>query len=301
MRTGFHGCGAFDNAATQILETILLTALPAGNSVIRPVGQPRTVRRRRREQRPKLIPAPAVTFAELGVPAPLVAALGEDGITVPFPVQAATLPDALAGVDILGRAQTGSGKTLGFCIPLVARLAGGYTMACRPRGLVLVPTRELATQVQAVLSPLAGAMGLSVTAIFGGTPQNPQVAALRNRADLVVACPGRLADLIGQDHCHLGDVEVTVLDEADHMADLGFLPAVRRLLEATPPEGQRLLFSATLDSAVDVLARRFLTRPAQHSVDDASRRPRSSIICSPSRRPTGWRSSRPWPAVTTAC
>ena len=205
-----------------------------------------------------------------------MAALGEDGITVPFPVQAATLPDALAGVDILGRAQTGSGKTLGFCIPLVARLAGGYTMACRPRGLVLVPTRELATQVQAVLSPLAHAMGLSVAVIFGGTPQNPQVAALRNRADIVVACPGRLADLIGQDHCHLGDVEVTVLDEADHMADLGFLPVVRRLLEATPPEGQRLLFSATLDSVVDVLARRFLTRPARHSVDDAS--PPAQII-----------------------
>ena len=174
-------------------------------------------------------------------------------------------------------------------------------MACRPRGLVLVPTRELATQVQAVLSPLAGAVGLSVAAIYGGTPQNPQVAALHNRADIVVACPGRLADLIGQDHCHLGDIEVTVLDEADHMADLGFLPVVRRLLEATPPEGQRLLFSATLDSAVDVLARRFLTRPARHSVDDASPPARSSIICSPSRRPTGWRLSRPWPAVTTAC
>jgi len=149
-------------------------------------------------------------------------------------------------------------------------------MACRPRGLVLVPTRELATQVEAVLSPLAHAMGLSVAAIFGGTPQNPQVAALRNRVDIVVACPGRLADLIGQDHCHLGDVEIAVLDEADHMADLGFLPVVRRLLEATPPEGQRLLFSATLDGAVDVLARRFLTRPARHSVDDAS--PPAQII-----------------------
>ena len=200
----------------------------------------------------------------------MVAALAEDGITVPFPVQAAVLPDALAGADVLGRAQTGSGKTLAFCIPLVARLAEGYTMACRPRGLVLVPTRELATQVQAVLSPLAHAMGLSVATIFGGTPQSPQVAALRNRADIVVACPGRLADLIGQDHCHLGDVEVSVIDEADHMADLGFLPVVRRLLDATPPEGQRLLFSATLDSAVDVLARRFLTRPARHSVDGAS-------------------------------
>jgi len=252
-----------------------LTALPAEKSVLEPIGPPRTTRRRR-EQRPALIPAPVVTFADLGVPAPLVTVLGEDGITVPFPVQAATLPDALAGFDILGRAQTGSGKTLAFAIPLVARLAEGYTMACRPRGLVLVPTRELATQVEAVLSPLAHAMGLSVAAIFGGTPQSPQVAALRNRVDIVVACPGRLADLIGQDHCHLGDVEVAVLDEADHMADLGFLPVVRQLLEATPPEGQRLLFSATLDGAVDVLARRFLTRPARHSVDDAS--PPAQII-----------------------
>ena len=252
-----------------------MTAVPAEKSVVTPIGQPRTTRRRR-EQRPAPAPAAVVTFADLGVPVPLVAALGEDGITVPFPVQAATLPDALAGVDILGRAQTGSGKTLAFCIPLVARLAEGYSMACRPRGLVLVPTRELAAQVEAVLSPLARAMGLSVAAIFGGTPQNPQVAALRNRADIVVACPGRLADLIEQDHCHLGDVEVTVLDEADHMADLGFLPIVRRLLEATPPEGQRLLFSATLDGAVDVLARRFLTRPARHSVDDAA--PPAQII-----------------------
>jgi superfamily II DNA/RNA helicase len=216
------------------------------------------------------MPAGPVTFADLGVPAPLVTALAGNGITMPFPVQAAVLPDALAGADILGRAQTGSGKTLGFGIPLVARLADGYTMACRPRGLVLVPTRELATQVVAVLSPLAQAMGLSVAAVFGGTPQGPQVAALRDRADIVVACPGRLADLIEQDHCHLGDVEVSVVDEADHMADLGFLPVVRRLLDATPPEGQRLLFSATLDHAVDVLARRFLTRPARHSVDGAS-------------------------------
>ncbi len=254
-----------------------MTALPAEKSVVTPIGQPRKARRRRRHPTPPpLVTAPAVTsaepgtFADLGVPAPLVAALAAEGITVPFPVQAATLPDALAGADILGRAQTGSGKTLGFSIPLVARLADGYSMACRPRGLVLVPTRELATQVQAVLSPLAHAMGLTVATIFGGVPQNPQVAALRNRADIVVACPGRLADLIEQDHCHLGDVEVSVIDEADHMADLGFLPVVRRLLDATPPEGQRLLFSATLDSAVDVLARRFLTHPARHSVDDAS-------------------------------
>jgi superfamily II DNA/RNA helicase len=139
--------------------------------------------------------------------------------------------------------------------------------------LVLVPTRELAAQVQAVLSPLARAVGLSTAVIFGGTSQNPQVAALRDRADIVVACPGRLADLIEQGHCHLGDVEITVLDEADHMADLGFLPVVRRLLDTTPPEGQRLLFSATLDSAVDVLARRFLSQPARHAVDTVSARP----------------------------
>jgi superfamily II DNA/RNA helicase len=201
------------------------------------------------------------------VPAPLAAALAAAGINTPFPIQAAVVPDALAGADILGRGRTGSGKTLGFCIPLAARLAGGYTSAGRPRGLVLVPTRELASQVQDVLRPLAKAAGLSVATIFGGTSQRPQVTALHNRVDIIVACPGRLADLIGQGHCHLGDVEVSVVDEADHMADIGFLPAVRRLLAATPPEGQRMLFSATLDHAVDVLVRRFLDHPAEHAVD----------------------------------
>jgi superfamily II DNA/RNA helicase len=216
-------------------------------------------------------------FGELGVPGPLVSALAGAGITTPFPIQAAALPDALAGRDILGRGRTGSGKTLGFAIPLVAGLADGYTSAGRPRGLVLVPTRELANQVQAVLVPLARAMDLTVATIFGGTGQNAQVAALRNRVDIVVACPGRLADLIEQGHCHLGDVEISVLDEADHMADLGFLPVVRRLLEATPPEGQRMLFSATLDNAVDVLVRRFLTDPAVHSVDSVTAAPRAMV------------------------
>jgi superfamily II DNA/RNA helicase len=207
------------------------------------------------------------SFAEAGVPAPLIAALAATGITTPFPIQAATLPDALAGRDILGRGQTGSGKTLGFSIPLAAGLADGYTSACRPRGLVLVPTRELANQVRAVLAPLAEAVGLTVATIYGGVPQNPQVARLRGRADIVVACPGRLADLIEQGHCYLGDVEISVLDEADHMADLGFLPVVRRLLDMTPADGQRMLFSATLDAAVDVLARRFMKNPVQHDVD----------------------------------
>jgi superfamily II DNA/RNA helicase len=209
---------------------------------------------------------PAVSFAAAGVPAPLVAALAAAGITAPFPIQAAALPDALAGRDILGRGQTGSGKTLAFCLPLAAGLTDGYTSAGRPRGLVLVPTRELASQVHAVLAPLAESVGLSVATIYGGVPQKPQVAKLRDRADIVVACPGRLADLIEQGHCHLGDVEISVIDEADHMADLGFLPVVRRLLDMTPPGGQRMLFSATLDAAVDVLARRFMNRPAHHDV-----------------------------------
>jgi superfamily II DNA/RNA helicase len=231
-----------------------------------PIERSPALRREGRRSRAAL-PAHSATFASLGVPASLAAALTAAGIDTPFPIQAAVLPDALAGADILGRGRTGSGKTLAFCIPLVARLAGGHTSAGRPRGLVLVPTRELASQVRDVLRPLAKTAGLSTATIFGGTPQRPQVKALHNRVDIVVACPGRLADLIDQGHCHLGDVEVSVVDEADHMADLGFLPAVRRLLAATPPEGQRMLFSATLDNAVDVLVRRFLSHPAEHAVD----------------------------------
>jgi superfamily II DNA/RNA helicase len=216
------------------------------------------------------VPATDATFASLGVPAPLVTVLDGDGIAAPFPIQSAVLPDALAGRDILGRAKTGSGKTLGFSLPMVARLAGAATAAGRPRGLVLVPTRELATQVQLVLTPLAHAMGLRVATVYGGVSYRPQINALQRRTDVLVACPGRLADLIGQGHCDLGGVEVTVIDEADQMTDLGFLPIVRRLLEATPDDGQRMLFSATLDGAIDVLARRFLNDPAHHWVDSNS-------------------------------
>jgi superfamily II DNA/RNA helicase len=207
----------------------------------------------------------------------VVGVLTDVGITTPFPIQAATLPDALAGRDVLGRGRTGSGKTIAFSIPLVTALAEGHTMACRPRGLVLVPTRELASQVQAVLAPLAQAMELTVVTIFGGTPQSRQVAALRARTDIVVACPGRLADLIEQGHCQLGDVEISVIDEADHMADLGFLPVVSRLLKATPPDGQRMLFSATLDKDVDVLVRRFLSEPARHAVDSVAAAPAAMV------------------------
>jgi superfamily II DNA/RNA helicase len=240
-------------------------------------GRPQSARTQQRPARPTdfsdakpTVPPSNATFAELGVPARLLAVLADAGINSPFPIQAATLPDALAGRDILGRGRTGSGKTLGFSIPMVARLADGHTAAGRPRGLVLVPTRELASQVRAVIEPLARAVDLTVTSIYGGTRQNPQVAALRRRVDIVVACPGRLADLIEQGHCDLGDVEISVLDEADHMADLGFLPVVKRLLDSTPPDGQRMLFSATLDGAVDVLARRFLTDPVRHAVDSAA-------------------------------
>lgn len=212
------------------------------------------------------------TFLELGVPAEIAAALSESGKTTPFPIQRDTLADSLAGRDLLGRGRTGSGKTIAFAIPLVARLAasGSRRRAGLPRGLVLAPTRELATQISATVTPLADAVGLRVTTVFGGVSQRPQEQALRGGVDIVVACPGRLEDLITQKIVRLNAVEVTVLDEADHMADLGFLPAVTRLLQATPAGGQRLLFSATLDRGIDTLARRFLVDAVSHEVDGAS-------------------------------
>jgi superfamily II DNA/RNA helicase len=210
------------------------------------------------------------TFAALGVPAPLIGALAARGITDPFPIQINTLPDTLAGRDVLGRGKTGSGKTLAFSIPLVARLASAKRVPARPTGLVLAPTRELATQITATLEPLAAVSGLKVTTIFGGVPQGRQVAALRSGVDIVVACPGRLDDLMRQRVISLDAVDITVLDEADHMADLGFLPVVTRILAATPATGQRLLFSATLDNDVDKLVKRFLHNHVSHSVDEAN-------------------------------
>ena len=216
-------------------------------------------------------------FAALGVPPRLLAALTAQHITSPFPIQTATLPDTLAGRDVLGRGRTGSGKTLAFGLPLVARLteSGTPRTARRPRALVLVPTRELANQVHATLEPLATAAGLRSTVVFGGVGQNPQVSKLRQGVDVLIACPGRLEDLIGQGHCDLGAVEVTVLDEADHMADMGFLPGVKRLLDRTPKRGQRMLFSATLDNGVDVIVRRYLDAPVTHSVDSVTAPPPS--------------------------
>ncbi|GAA3196549.1 hypothetical protein GCM10010532_014530 [Dactylosporangium siamense] len=226
----------------------------------------------------RLIPSSSsATFADLGVPAPLVAVLAANGVTEPFPIQTATLPDAIGGRDVLGRGRTGSGKTYAFVLPVLIRLAASRTRnprrPGRPRALVLVPTRELATQVEAAMAPLAQALSLRTQVVFGGVGANPQISALRAGVDVLVACPGRLDDHVRSGHARLDDIEVTVLDEADHMADLGFLPVVRRLLDATPSNAQRLLFSATLDAGVDVLVRRYLTDPVTHSVDPVSAPP----------------------------
>lgn len=207
------------------------------------------------------------TFADLGVSRPVIDALTARGITSPFPIQQETLPDTLAGRDVLGRGKTGSGKTLAFSIPLVSRLAGRKRRPSHPSGLVLAPTRELATQISAALAPLAAVNNLTVTTVFGGVSQHRQVKALQAGADIVVACPGRLEDLMKQKLVSLDSVAVTVIDEADHMADLGFLPGVTRILAATPADGQRLLFSATLDNGVDKLVKRFLRNEVLHSVD----------------------------------
>jgi superfamily II DNA/RNA helicase len=209
------------------------------------------------------------TFAELGVPAVIVDALTRNGITEPFPIQTATLPFTLAGRDVLGRGRTGSGKTYSFAIPVVARLATSTAprRPLRPRALILAPTRELVSQIDATIAPLAAALKMRTMTIFGGVGYGPQVSALRAGVDIVVACPGRLADIIADGNASLDGVEITVLDEADHMADLGFLPVVRRLLDQTPRKGQRMLFSATLDAGVDVLVKRFLTDPVTQSVD----------------------------------
>lgn len=205
-------------------------------------------------------------FAELGVAAPMVAALKQQGITEPFPIQRATIADAIAGRDVLGRGRTGSGKTLAFGLPLLTRLAAGDPTGT-PRAVILTPTRELALQIADNLSPLATVMGLHLYLVAGGMAYGPQLKAFERGVDVVVATPGRLIDLLEQGAADLSRVEVVVLDEADHMSDLGFLPAVTTILEAVPADGQRLLFSATLDGAVDALVRNHLADPVAHEVD----------------------------------
>jgi len=215
------------------------------------------------------------SFLDLGVPTKLAAALADLGITTPFPIQSATLPDSLAGRDVLGRGRTGSGKTFAFVLPVLARLAESKSprRPMRPRALILAPTRELATQIEATIAPLAATLGLRTLTVFGGVGASPQIKGLKAGVDVLVACPGRLADHIQQGYASLDAVEITVLDEADHMADLGFLPVVRRLMDGTPREGQRMLFSATLDGGVDVLVKRFMHKPVTHHVDSAAEAP----------------------------
>ncbi|HEV8558773.1 MAG TPA: DEAD/DEAH box helicase [Actinophytocola sp.] len=210
------------------------------------------------------------TFDELGLPTPLLRALRRSGITTPFPIQAATLPDALAGRDVLGRAQTGSGKTLAFGLALLSRLDGTAARPLHPRALVLVPTRELATQVSDALAPLAKSLGLWCRTVVGGVPYSRQVDHLRRGVDLLIATPGRLSDHVRQGTCVLSEVAFTTIDEADQMADMGFLPQVKAILDLTPADGQRMLFSATLDGDVDTLVRQYLSDPVTHSVDLAA-------------------------------
>jgi superfamily II DNA/RNA helicase len=207
-------------------------------------------------------------FVEFDLPTPLVNALIGRGMEQPFAIQTRVLPDALAGRDVLGRAQTGSGKTLAFGIPVLARLHASPTARkpLTPRALILGPTRELARQVADALGPLAHALDQRVTTVVGGLSMSRQIDALRRGVDVVVATPGRLIDLMERNSCHLSSIEITVIDEADHMADLGFLPAVRQILDATPGGTQRLLLSATLDGGVDKLVRDYLTEPAFHAV-----------------------------------
>ncbi|MFE9553951.1 DEAD/DEAH box helicase [Streptomyces sp. NPDC006692] len=214
---------------------------------------------------------PAVeAFADLAMPDQLLAALGREGVSVPFPIQGATLPNSLAGRDVLGRGRTGSGKTLAFGLALLARTAGLRAEPRRPLALVLVPTRELAQQVSAALMPYARSLRLRLTSVVGGMSIGKQSSALRNGVEIVVATPGRLKDLIDRGDCRLDQVAITVLDEADQMADMGFMPQVTALLDQVRPDGQRMLFSATLDRNVDLLVRRYLSDPVVHSVDPSA-------------------------------
>jgi superfamily II DNA/RNA helicase len=213
---------------------------------------------------------PTESFAELDMPAALLTSLTAEGVTNPFPIQAATLPNSLAGRDVLGRGRTGSGKTLAFGLALLARTTGQRAEPGKPLALVLVPTRELAQQVTDALTPYARALSLRLATVVGGMSIGRQASALRGGAEVVVATPGRLKDLIGRGDCRLDQVGITVLDEADQMADMGFMPQVTALLDQVRPEGQRMLFSATLDRNVDLLVRRYLTDPVVHSVDPSA-------------------------------
>ncbi|MEV6259174.1 DEAD/DEAH box helicase [Streptomyces sp. NPDC051784] len=212
---------------------------------------------------------PTVTFGDLGLPEGIVRKLAQNGVTTPFPIQAATIPDALAGKDILGRGRTGSGKTLSFGLPTLAALAGGHTEKKKPRAVILTPTRELAMQVADALQPYGDVLGLKMKVVCGGTSMGNQIYALERGVDVLVATPGRLRDIINRGACSLENVQVAVLDEADQMSDLGFLPEVTELLDQIPGGGQRMLFSATMENEIGTLVKRYLSNPVTHEVDSA--------------------------------
>ncbi|MGW2171060.1 DEAD/DEAH box helicase [Streptomyces sp. NPDC001705] len=212
---------------------------------------------------------PEVTFAELGLPEGVVRKLAQNGVTTPFPIQAATIPDALAGKDILGRGRTGSGKTLSFGLPTLATLAGGRTEKHKPRAVILTPTRELAMQVADALQPYGDVLGLKMKVVCGGTSMGNQIYALERGVDILVATPGRLRDIINRGACSLENVQIAVLDEADQMSDLGFMPEVTELLDQVPAGGQRMLFSATMENEIKTLVDRYLDKPVSHEVDAA--------------------------------
>ncbi|MDQ0697609.1 DEAD/DEAH box helicase [Streptomyces sp. W4I9-2] len=212
---------------------------------------------------------PTITFGDLGLPEGIVRKLAQNGVTAPFPIQAATIPDALAGKDILGRGRTGSGKTLSFGLPLLASLSGGTTEKKKPRGIILTPTRELAMQVADALQPYGDVLGLKMKVVCGGTSMGNQIYALERGVDVLVATPGRLRDIINRGACSLANVQVAVLDEADQMSDLGFLPEVTELLDQIPGGGQRMLFSATMENEIGTLVKRYLSNPVTHEVDSA--------------------------------
>ena len=207
-----------------------------------------------------------MSFKDIGVNPALIKVLQATGIEKPFPIQKATLPDAISGKDILGRGQTGSGKTLAFGLAIMTRLAGKSAAPMKPLALVLSPTRELAVQISDVIAPLSRAVNLNSQVIAGGLSYSKQIQALKRGVPIVVATPGRLIDLIQKKHIRLDDILITVLDEADQMADMGFLPDVKKILDQTKPDGQRMLFSATLDKDVDSLVKKYLKNPVSHSL-----------------------------------
>ncbi|RZM85660.1 DEAD/DEAH box helicase, partial [Streptomyces alfalfae] len=213
---------------------------------------------------------PELTFGDLGLPEGIVRKLAQNGVTAPFPIQAATIPDALAGKDILGRGRTGSGKTLSFGLPMLATLAAdGRTEKKKPRGVILTPTRELAMQVADALQPYGDVLGLKMKVVCGGTSMGNQIYALERGVDILVATPGRLRDIINRGACSLENTQIAVLDEADQMSDLGFLPEVTELLDQVPSGGQRMLFSATMENEISTLVKRYLNNPVTHEVDSA--------------------------------